>query len=141
MTESSKKLRQGQIRKDGESATPKEICPKCGEYLKTAGGREGRVWRRIGQYCPNPGCDYIVKDFVEPEDTEKENVDKVKDFAEACCNQKNLKELKNALMEGADETDLKTWNLTEAQWREALGVAIIVIENNLSVDEAIKCIS
>ncbi len=62
-----KKRRQGQ-----GGATPKEICPKCEkEYLKTAGGRMGRAWRRIGQYCPNPVCDYIVKDFVEFEDTEE----------------------------------------------------------------------
>ncbi len=52
-----------------DGAIPKTICPKCGkEYLKTAGGREGRAWRRIGQYCPDPSCDYIVKDFVELED-------------------------------------------------------------------------
>jgi hypothetical protein len=61
------KRRQGQ-----KGATPKDICPKCGkEYLKTAGGREGRAWRRIGQYCPNPACDYILKDFVEIEDDEQ----------------------------------------------------------------------
>jgi hypothetical protein len=35
---------------------------------------------------------------------------------------------------------MKTWNLTEDQWRKALEVAIIAMENNLSVDEAIKCI-
>jgi hypothetical protein len=62
-----RKRRQGQ-----GGATPKEICPKCEkEYLKTAGGREGRAWRRIGQYCPNPSCDYIAKDFTELEDTEE----------------------------------------------------------------------
>jgi len=22
-------------------------------------------WKRIGQYCPNSACDYIVKDSVE----------------------------------------------------------------------------
>ena len=61
-----KKRRQGQ-----KGATPKEICPKCGkEYLKTAGGREGRAWRRIGQYCPNHACDYMVKDYIELEDSE-----------------------------------------------------------------------
>ena len=63
MTE-TKPRRQGQ-----KGATPKDICPKCGkEYLKTAGGREGRAWRRIGQYCPNPSCNYIVKDWVELEE-------------------------------------------------------------------------
>ena len=62
------KRRQGQ-----RGATPKDICPKCRkEYLKTAGGRDGSGWKRIGQYCPNPACDYITKDFVELGDTEEE---------------------------------------------------------------------
>ena len=62
-----RKRRQGQ-----GGATPKEICPKCEKkYLKTAGGREERAWRRIGQYCPNPSCDYIAKEFTELEDTEE----------------------------------------------------------------------
>ena len=39
MVESIKR-RQGQA-----GATPKTVCPKCEkEYLKTAGGREGRAW-------------------------------------------------------------------------------------------------
>lgn len=62
------KRRQGQ-----RGATPKDICPKCKkEYLKTAGGRDGKIWKRIGQYCPNPACDFIEKDFVELEDQEEE---------------------------------------------------------------------
>ncbi len=60
-----KKRRQGQKKTDGTIATPKQVCSKCGEYLKMAGGRNGRAWRRIGQYCPNPACDYIVKDLVD----------------------------------------------------------------------------
>jgi len=129
------KRRQGQ-----RGSNPKTICPKCEkEYLKTAGGREERAWRRVGLYCPNPACDYMIKDFVELADEEEENVEKVKDFTEACCNQNSLKELKEALAGEADETDMKTWNLTEDQWCEALEVAIIAMENNLSVDEAIKC--
>ena len=70
MTE-QKKRRQGQ-----KGATPKQICPKCGEYLKSAGGREGKLWRRIGLYCPNPACDYIVKDFVELEEEAEQVTDK-----------------------------------------------------------------
>jgi hypothetical protein len=130
-----KKRRQGP-----RGATPKNICPKCEkEYLKTAFGTEIKKFVRVGQYCPNSACDYIVKDFVELE--EGKTVDKVKAFAEACCDHKSLKELKAALAGAADETDMKTWNLIDDQWREALEVAIIAIENNLSVDEAIKCIS
>lgn len=70
MTE--KKRRQGQIRKDGKIATPKEICPKCGEYLKTAWMLENRKYKRVGLTCPNTTCEYIVKDFVELEDLGKE---------------------------------------------------------------------
>ncbi len=135
MTET--KRRRGQ-----NGAKPKTICPKCEkEYLKTAFGTEIKKFVRVGQYCPNPACDYMIKDFVELADDDEENVDEVKDFAEACCDQKSLKELKDALAREADETDMKTWGLTEAQWREAIEVAIIAMENNLSVDEAIKCIS
>jgi hypothetical protein len=59
-----KKRRQGQ-----RGSTPKRVCPKCNdECLKTAFGTEGKRFKRIGQYCPNPACDYMVKDFVELED-------------------------------------------------------------------------
>jgi hypothetical protein len=133
MTE--KKQRQGQW-----GSIPKTICPKCDkEYLTTAFGTKTKKLVRVGQYCPNPACDYIVKDFVELD--EGENVEKGKDFAEACCDQRSLKELKAALAGEANETDMKIWNLTDDQWHEALEVAIIAMENNLSVDEAIKCIS
>lgn len=45
---------------------PKTICPKCGkEYLETAGGKKGNSWKRIGLYCPNPECDYIIKEVDE----------------------------------------------------------------------------
>jgi hypothetical protein len=65
MTET--KRRQGQC-----GATPKTVCPKCEtEYLKTAYGTDVKKFVRIGQYCPNPTCDYILKDFVELEDTEE----------------------------------------------------------------------
>jgi hypothetical protein len=63
-----KKRRQGQ-----KGANPKQICPKCEkEYLKTAWSTENRKWKRIGQFCPNPACDYLMKDFVELKDTEEE---------------------------------------------------------------------
>ena len=43
--------------------------------------KERQVWKRIGQYCPNPECDYIVKDFVElEEEAEKgREIKKLKD--------------------------------------------------------------
>lgn len=53
-------------------AKHKPVCPKCEkEYLETAGGKKGKSWKRIGLYCPNPACDYIIKDLVELEDTEE----------------------------------------------------------------------
>ena len=57
-------------------------------------------------------------------------------FAEACYNQNSLHELKFSLKGAADETDLLTWNLTEAEWREALKIAIIAMEQDISVEEA-----
>jgi ssDNA-binding Zn-finger/Zn-ribbon topoisomerase 1 len=54
------KKRQGQK----EDTTLKTICPKCGkEYLRTAGRRHGKLWKRIGLYCPSPSCDFIIKDL------------------------------------------------------------------------------
>jgi len=142
MTET--KRRQGQIKADGTKATPKPVCPKCGEITVRVSFRgdknRGRAYIPTGWMCPSSTCDYIIKDYVELKDDE-ENVDNVKDFAEACCDQKSLKELKAALAGAADETDMKTWNITEDQWRKAMKVAIIAIENSLSVDEAIKCSS
>ena len=63
-----KKRRQGQpgVKKI------KEICPKCGEYLKTAWMLENRKYKRVGLCCPYPACGYIVKDFVEIIDAEEE---------------------------------------------------------------------
>ncbi|MGB9938208.1 hypothetical protein [Methanosarcina sp.] len=136
MTE--RKRRQGQK----GVKTIKEICPKCGEYLKRTYTRElvdgKQRFVKSGWSCPSSACEYVVKDYVEL--SEGEPVDNVKNFAEACCDQNSLKELKAALAGDADETDMKTWHLTEDQWRKALEVAIIAMENNLSVDEAIKCI-
>lgn len=68
-----KKRRQGQkgVKKI------KEVCPKCGEYLKTAWILENRKWKRVGLSCPSSTCDYIIKDLVELEDTEDKPEDKL----------------------------------------------------------------
>ncbi|MGB9131551.1 MAG: hypothetical protein WCB90_02920 [Methanosarcina sp.] len=135
----TEKRRQGQ-----RGATPKPLCPKCSEILKRIYTRElvdgKQRYIPAGWSCPSVTCDHIIKDLIELKD-EEENTDKVKNFAEACCDQNSVKELKEALTGKANETEMKKWNLTDDQWREALKVAIIAIENNLSVDEAIKCIS
>jgi hypothetical protein len=67
MTE-PKTRRQGQKKANGTISTPKQICPKCGEYLKTAWMLENRKYKRVGLCCPNPACDHIIKDLVELED-------------------------------------------------------------------------
>jgi hypothetical protein len=59
-------------------------------------------------------------------------------FAEACYNQNSLNELKFSLKGAADETDMLTWGLTEAEWREALKIAIIAMEQGVSVEEAAR---
>jgi hypothetical protein len=63
------KRRQGQ-----RGATPKPICPKCGEYMRRMYAHESihgkRLYIGAGWACPIPACDYIIKDFVELEDTE-----------------------------------------------------------------------
>ena len=73
MTEKTTKRRQGQ-----RGATPKTVCPKCGEeYLKTSFGTDKKKFVRIGQYCPNPDCDYIVKDSSELEEEKKETTEDI----------------------------------------------------------------
>lgn len=69
ITMTEKKRRQGQkgVKKI------KEVCPKCGEYLKTAWVLENRKWKRVGLSCPSSTCDYIIKDFVEPKAEEEED--------------------------------------------------------------------
>lgn len=64
------KRRQGQ-----RGATPKPICPKCGEILKRNYTREvingKQQYVASGWICPSSTCDYIVKDFVELEDNDE----------------------------------------------------------------------
>jgi ssDNA-binding Zn-finger/Zn-ribbon topoisomerase 1 len=65
---------QGQMR-NGKRAVPKEVCPKCDTIMQRFYKRSGKDTKRafisIGWYCPNPTCDYLIKDFVELEDTEE----------------------------------------------------------------------
>ena len=71
------KRRQGQKKADGTIATPKPICKKCGEMMArtyTRGNAERkRAYIGMGWSCPSNTCDYIIKDFVELEDTESIN--------------------------------------------------------------------
>lgn len=37
---------------------------------------------RFGQFCPNPACDYVVKDLVEVEEEEEEETENSTDKTE-----------------------------------------------------------
>ena len=69
MTET--KRRQGQ-----RGATPKPICPKCGEYMRRLYIHEAingkRLYAGAGWMCPSPTCDSIMKDWLELEDTDED---------------------------------------------------------------------
>lgn len=45
-------------------------------------------------------------------------------FAEACFNQNTIAELQAALANGADANDMKTWGLSESEWKENIELAI-----------------
>lgn len=45
-------------------------------------------------------------------------------FAEACYNQNSINELKIALSEEPDETDMRTWNITPIEWYEQIMLAL-----------------
>jgi len=74
MTEQTKR-RQGQMKPNGREAVPKPLCPVCDVYLKriyARGHKNGSAQFIVaGWMCPSATCDYIVKDYVELEDTEK----------------------------------------------------------------------
>ena len=71
----ARKRRQGQKKPDGTRATPKPTCPKCGEITVRVSFRgdqsKKRAYIPAGWMCPSSTCDYIIKDFVEIEDTEE----------------------------------------------------------------------
>jgi hypothetical protein len=47
-------------------------------------------------------------------------------FSEACYDQNSIAELTDALLQSeADETDCRNWNISPAQWREAIQRALI----------------
>lgn len=45
-------------------------------------------------------------------------------FAEAYYDMNSIEELENALKDGADETDMETWNITAKEWREQIELAL-----------------
>ncbi|WP_438454941.1 hypothetical protein [Vreelandella venusta] len=51
-------------------------------------------------------------------------------FATACYDDNSPSELRDALANGADETDMKTWGIDEGQWIEAVNAALIDLEED-----------
>jgi len=49
-------------------------------------------------------------------------------FAAACYNQNSVAELREALANGADETDMRDWNLTADEWAAQIELAIAELE-------------
>lgn len=50
-------------------------------------------------------------------------------FAEACYNDNSIYELEQALIDGADEIDMKAWKLTETEWTEQIQLALNVLKS------------
>ncbi|WP_205739008.1 hypothetical protein [Vreelandella alkaliphila] len=62
-------------------------------------------------------------------------IDRIQDeftqtFATACYDDNSPSELRDALANGADETDMKTWGIDEGQWIEAVNAALIDLEED-----------
>ena len=53
----------------------------------------------------------------------------MKEFKAACIDTNNIEELKNALSNGADETDMKIWGLSEREWVECINEAILELQS------------
>lgn len=54
-------------------------------------------------------------------------------FAVACYQDNSIAELEQALIEGPDLTDLREWNLTEAEWTESVAAALAAKRQDRSV--------
>jgi hypothetical protein len=72
------KKRQGQKKPDGKKAIPRPLCPKCDVYMQrcyTRGIKNGkRQFIESGWMCPSSTCDYMIKDYIELEDTEDDEL-------------------------------------------------------------------
>ena len=49
-------------------------------------------------------------------------------FAEACYNHNSIEELQESLVNGADEVDMKQWELTESEWAENVQLALSALQ-------------
>ncbi|ELA9292951.1 hypothetical protein QUO15_004413 [Vibrio parahaemolyticus] len=48
-------------------------------------------------------------------------------FSEACYNQNSIDELRTALLNGRDETDMQVWGLSEDEWEEQVVAALYAL--------------
>lgn len=49
---------------------------------------------------------------------------KTKDFAKHCYESSSVDKLRDAAKEGADQSELEHWGITEGQWEEAITTAL-----------------
>jgi hypothetical protein len=50
-------------------------------------------------------------------------------FAAACYNDNSINELKKALSDGPDETDMNDWGISEDEWTDGIRAALFEKEN------------
>ncbi len=74
-----------------------------------------------------------IKEYETMYDREPGN-----NFAVACYNQNSKQELLAALTEAPDQGDMKTWGISEDEWRDAIGAALREMEENSLLSEAKK---
>ena len=53
-------------------------------------------------------------------------------FSETCYNMCSIEDLETALARGADETDMKNWEISEQEWREQIAIAIDALKADAS---------
>jgi hypothetical protein len=53
-------------------------------------------------------------------------------FSEASYNMCSIEALEAALARGADETDMKNWEICEQEWREQIAIAIDALKADAS---------
>ena len=107
MTET--KRRQGQKKANGTTATPKPLCPKCGEILRRNYTQEPvngkRRFIKSGWMCPSVTCDYIIKDLVELEDEADTGADKAYKIKKLTAEFMKMHEQLNRLAEQINELE------------------------------------
>jgi hypothetical protein len=53
-------------------------------------------------------------------------------FAAACYNQNSIADLEQCLIDGPDQTDMKTWNIDADEWIEQIELALAAKREDLA---------